>query len=135
MPLLEGVCQSETCRAFGYKQEHFYHHVDVQELNRCDFCGGPTARAISTFNVVFTGAITARYNDRNLENSHEEGHTVWGRDKDGKAFSKRIETWQDQKEWCREQGLANPKDHGKNMSVAEDGKAVLSPMGLPGVEL
>jgi hypothetical protein len=135
MPLLEGICEDRQCAAYRYKQEHFYHHWDAEPLNPCSICGGPTVRVMSAFNVAFSGVISARYNDRNLENAHQEGHTVWGRDSKGKAFSKKITTFQEQREWCREQKLALPSEMPSNYEVAEDGRTVKSSMGMPGCEI
>lgn len=83
---------------------------------------------MSTFAVVFTGVITARYNDRRLENAHQEGHVVWGKDQvTGKTVSRRVETFEDQKRVCKEFGYSNPREYGKSYDVAEDGKTVKTP--------
>jgi hypothetical protein len=83
---------------------------------------------MSTFAVVFTGAITARYNDSKLENSHQAGHVAWERDPiTNKPRACRIETFDDQRAYCSRNHLANPKDYGHSYDVAEDGKTVLTP--------
>ena len=136
MPLLEGICEDRRCAAYRYKQEHFYHHWDAEPLNPCSICGGPTVRVMSAFNVVFSGVISARYNDRKLENAHQEGHTVYERDPQTKKVTPTfVDTWQKQKEVCARNGWANPKDQPKNFEVESDGRTIKSPMGLPGVEI
>ena len=136
MPLLEGICEDRRCAAYRYKQEHFYHHWDAEPLNPCSICGGPTVRVMSAFNVVFSGVISARYNDRKLENAHKDGHTVYERDPiTRKVTPLHITTFQQQADYCKRNGLLNPKEIGKNYEVESDGKTIKSPMGLPGVEI
>lgn len=134
MPLLEAVCQNEQCRLHGLRVEHFYPHSDSPTA-ACESCGGPTQRVMSSFGIVFTGDITDRYLDRGLE--HKTGaHWAWGRDPaTKKPVPRRIETFDDQRNFCREFHVQNPKDMPRNLEVSEDGKTVKSSMGMPGCEV
>jgi hypothetical protein len=85
---------------------------------------------ISTFNVVFTGPITSRYNDKNLEGSHLEGYWVTEKNTpDGKERQRHIETWQDRREWMKQEGLEDAM--GAPGGISSDGKSFNS-RGLPG---
>ena len=131
MPLIESSCQSPGCAAHGKPIEHFLWHWD-SPLPVCESCGGPTKREMSTFAVVFTGALTARYNDKRLENSHQDGHVAWERDATGKPHPVHIETFDQQRDFCKRNHLMNPKDAPTNCEVSEDGRTVLNTRGLPG---
>lgn len=119
----------------GIPVEHYYRD-HMTPMHNCEHCGRQTYKIEATrFAVVFTGPITARYNDRDKEGAHKDGH--WGFEKgpDGKTKPTFIETFDQQREFCRRNNLMNPKDVGRNYEVAEDGKTALSPMGMPGVEV
>lgn len=82
--------------------------------------------------MVFTGDLTSKkYKDPKSEGYREGGH--WAVDKSGVDGNPRhvyIETFQQQKEFCKRNGLVNPKDIGP-MDAASDGKKSSS-TGLPG---
>ena len=135
MPLIESSCQSPGCAANGHPVEHFLWHWD-SPLPACESCGGPTKREMSTFAVVFTGVISARYNDSNLENAHQDGHVAWERDPiTNKPRACEIKTWDDQRSFCRRNHCANPSEMPRNRMIAEDGKTELNTRGLPGTEV
>jgi hypothetical protein len=136
---METICSNTGCDHYArnLKQEHFYH-VSDKEPKPCDYCGGDTRFVeFSAFNVVFTGTITARYNDRSIENWHVEGHWAYRTKStpDGKPKGEYITTFQQQKEFCRAEGLALPQELPRNFHVAEDGKTVLNTCGMPGTEI
>lgn len=136
MPLFESTCFTIGCSLRDVPVEHYYKN-STEPMQPCESCGCGTLKVeFSRFGIVFTGVITAKYNDREKDGAHRDGH--WGFDKgpDGKTTTPcRIETWQDQKDYCKRNGLMNPKDMGRNYNVAKDGRTVESPMGLPGVEV
>lgn len=135
MPLFESKCTNERCRLYGIEIEHYYHNA-AQPMNPCKRCGGPTQKIeASRFGIVFTGVISARYNDRDKEGANREGHWAFEKDPAGKTKPVFLETWQDQKEFCARNKLANPKEMPANYTVAEDGKTVLNTRGLPGTEI
>jgi hypothetical protein len=117
-------------------EEHYYPHSD-SPTNACGYCGGATDRLIGRPNIVFTGVISARYNDKNVENPHQEGHWQWRKKSSvsGKPEPVFISDWQTQKEFCKAEGLANPREMPRNMEIASDGKGVLNTRGMPGTEL
>jgi predicted nucleic acid-binding Zn ribbon protein len=130
--LLEGKCKNPACAFHEVAVEHFYWHSD-DPTAPCDICGGPTERCMSRFAVVFTGVISARYNDPKLEGAHKEGHVVWGKDPvTGKTVHRRVETFDDQKRVCREFGYINPREAPTHFEVAEDGRTTKNTRGLPG---
>ena len=100
---------------------------------QCETCGKPMEIALYPISVVFTGVITARYNDKKLENAHQEGHWAWDKDPvTGKSTPTFIETFDDQRAFCKRNKLINPKDAPNNFQVAEDGRTIESTRGLPG---
>lgn len=129
--MFELSCGSEGCPAHGRIFEAYLNRWD--DPNKpCAECGGATGRHISGFGIVFTGVITAKYNDPTLDGGHQDGHFAW-RTKDtksGKPELQFIETFQDQREFAKAEGCINPKDIGP-VEVGSDGKSISS-RGLPG---
>ena len=139
MPIFEGSCQSESCRAAGRPQEHYYHNSE-QPMAPCDVCGGPTERVMSRFGIVWTGVISARYLDRSKEGGHKVDGSHWAYEnptgKHGKgAKATRIETWDQQREYCKRNGLARPQEMSNSYEVGADGKTIQNSVGLPGCEV
>jgi putative FmdB family regulatory protein len=128
MPLFEFFCDKD-----GSVNEHYLSSHDKPNPP-CDHCGGETMRVISGFNVVFTGPITKKYNDPNADNAHVEGHWSWEtKGPGGEKIKPRpvfIDSFQAQREFCRREGLVNPKDIGP-VEVGSDGKSSSS-RGMPG---
>lgn len=92
---------------------------------------------MSRFAVVFTGIISARYNDRGIPGEHQEGHWAFRKksSRDGNPEPVFINDWQGQREFCRAEGLALPKEFGRNFEVSEDGRTVKNSVGMPGCEI
>ena len=134
MPIYEFACAHERCPRHLEVHEEFFHSRDNVVPPVCMACANPMRRLASQFAVVFSGTITAKYNDRKKDNSHQEGHIAWRR-KSAKDFDKpepvRITTWQEQKRFCKEEGLALPSDMPSNVEISSDGKK-LSSQGMPG---
>lgn len=132
MPIYENVCRNEGCEKYGKVFEWYAPRHD--SANPLCQCGQTTCRCISPFQVVFTGALTAKYNDPKLEHAHQEGHWAYrvrsSRNADGSPEPVFIDTFEKQKEFCRDEGLINPKDVGP-MHISSDGKQVQN-QGLPG---
>lgn len=90
---------------------------------------------ISRFGVVFTGTITSRYNDSKREKPHMEGHYVWERKTaDGRKLDQPrqrfIETWQDRKQYMKQEGL---RDDIGVIDAPSDGKgSTNNGCGMPG---
>lgn len=99
----------------------------------CDHCGGPRRKCVSQFAITGTGVLTTKYNDPRLENAHMEGHWVKATDpKTGKrTVPVFIETFQQQREYCKQEGFYNPGEVGQVEMISNDGKS-MSSRGLPG---
>lgn len=133
MPLFEHACPNEKCSAYRVVEEHYFSQADAP-LPACSVCGSVQQRIISRFGVVWTGVITAKYNDSKLERSHSETQYMWTRQTpDGKPKCVPITTFQEQREFCKREGLVNPSSvhFNSNTEVSADGKATSS-QGLPG---
>lgn len=131
MPLYESACASNVCVEFARPVEWRASTWETPDPS-CVECGGPTKRMISQFGIVFTGPLTAKYNDPKADNAHQEGHYAWRtkNTKDGKPEMVWIDSFDAQREHCRSEGLVNPKDLGPG-EVGGDGKT-LSTRGMPG---
>lgn len=135
MPIREHVCANDTCAEFGKVVEHYFPTSDIPD-QPCGSCEIPMRLALSTFGIVFTGPITKRYLSKGAEGSEADdgSHYQWAtKDRDGQPCAPRlvkIETFQQQRDFCREQRLINPSDIGP-CEVHQDGKGV-STRGLPG---
>lgn len=131
MPVYESYC--EDCK----RVEEWYakHFVDIDQNPFCAVCGAPMRRVASAFSVVFTGPITKKYNDNmRADNYNQEGHWAYRvkSSKSGNPEPVYIETFQQQKEFCREEGLVNPKDL-PNMEADSEGKFRSNAgVGMPG---
>lgn len=127
MPIYENWCP-----ACSVRREFFSHRV-TEENPPCESCGGTTGRIISSFQIIWTGPLTAKYNDPKLEGAEREGHWAWRRRSSlsGNPEPVYIDSFQKQTEFCKEEGLINPKDLPRNLEVSADGKSASS-RGLPG---
>ncbi len=130
MPIYESYC-----RGCGHIQEWYSKRFsEITENPDCDKCGQTMIRIASSFSVVFTGAITTKYNDPTAENYHKEGHWAYRirSSKSGNPEPVWIETFQQQKEFCKEEGLVNPKEL-PNMDAHPDGRITTTTgAGMPG---
>lgn len=131
MPIYESYCQ----RCQRTQEWYAKHFVEITENPFCDQCGDPMLRGASRFGVVFSGPITKKYNDNMKADSyHQEGHWAYRikSSKDGNPEPVYIETFQQQKEFCRAEGLVNPKDL-PNMEADSEGKFRSNAgVGMPG---
>ena len=138
MPIYESACTNTECALYGRLMESYYPRFE-SPMNPCAACGGENRRVQSTFAVVFTGPITAKYLDRSKEggNNRDGGHWVFENGpRPGKgAKPVWIDNWADQKSYCRRNGLALPSEMSNNYEVAEDGRTVKNSVGMPGCEI
>ena len=131
MPIYDFICNTSECRLRGVRVEHYLSRRDNVDPP-CGECGIPAQRQIGCPNIVFTGIISARYNDPSLPNAHVEGHWCVERNTpDGKPKPVFIETFQDQREYCKREKLINPSDAPRDLGINEDGTKTSS-QGLPG---
>ncbi len=131
MPLFDVGCQS--CKTW---REIFLHRRENPNPT-CETCGGPTERLISRFAAIWTKNIS-EYGDPNRETYHKdiarEGHIVArkrsGGGTDEKPIYERITSVQQQRAYCKEEGLYDPGDIG-NGEVHRDGMGMTT-QGMPG---
>ena len=128
MPIYESAC-----RACGDAREWY---APLSTSPDPDCCGQPMSRLISVFHVVFTGPITARYNDKKLEGSHKEGFTAWRvhSAKDPRCPEPvHITSFSDRKQFMKDEGLEEVPSNATISGVGEDGQGVkVSTVGEPG---
>ena len=94
-------------------------------------CGEPMTQLFSPFGIVFTGVLSGtKYKESSLNGYGQDGHWAWEKATDhSPAKPVFIETFQQQKEFCKRNGLVNPKEVGR-LEAGSDGKS-LSTSGLP----
>lgn len=93
---------------------------------------------ISAFAVVFTGALSASKYNQDVkgglpEQRHMDGHWAWRRrsSKSGQPEPVWIDNFATQAQFCKEEGLVNPRDLPSNLEAGADGKSI-STRGMPG---
>lgn len=129
MPIYESYCRECT----RIKEWYSGHFADIHENPFCE-CGEPMIRVASRFGVIFTGAITTKYNDRSAENYHQEGHWAYRvkSSKTGHPEPVWIESFQQQKEFCKQEGLVNPSELPKMEADSEGKFRSNAGVGMPG---
>ena len=115
MPIREHLCVTEDCKNAGYIDEQFFHpREDYPPI--CTGCYQQMERIASSFGVIWTGGLEAKYNDRSIEGGYKDGAhwAVRKRGLDGQPLKAPeptyIDSWQKQAEYCKAEGLVNPKD-------------------------
>jgi hypothetical protein len=92
----------------------------------CPTCSGPTERNYYAVAAIWTKGI-ASYGDQKSENFHKQqrdgGHWTMETDETGKVSKTFISTQQQNRDYCRRNGLINPNDIPSNISIAKDGKS------------
>jgi putative FmdB family regulatory protein len=126
MPIFESYCgQCDVVK------EWLGHSDDPEPF--CQRCGAETKRLVSTFGVVFTGALSAsKYNDPRLEGAHMEEQVVWRTrsSRTGKPERCVLRSFEDRKKYMKDEGLLGIEDVG-DIEATSDGK-VSSGRGLRG---
>ena len=135
MPLYDLMCDNDQCQQRHQVVERYLRHPD-SENPECELCHHPMIRLPSRVNIVFTGQFSARYNDKKRENAHAEGHWAM-RVKSTTRPDKKpepvwIDNFQTQKEFCKAEGLVNPKDLPASVRISKDGRSFESSSGMPG---
>ncbi len=90
----------------------------------CPTCAGATKRNYFPVAAIWTKGI-AEYGDRRSENFYQQqkagGHWTMETDETGKVSKTFISTPKEQADYCRRNGLVDPKNIPSNLKVAANG--------------
>lgn len=135
MPVYEYWCQSDACDAFHIVREGLRKVSDPTPA--CPTCKEPMQKLVSRFNAPWTGDLD-RFNDPTKERFNGVpggGHFAYrvrsSRNLDGSPERVIIRTVQEQREYCKAEGLTMPDEVGGHVEVHDDGKGI-STKGMPG---
>jgi hypothetical protein len=123
MPVYEYQCRNEKCPDCGWVEESFRHVSDAQKPRVCELCGTEKVKLVSACNQIWDKPI-GQYGDPTKEYYHKQldGHWVQRRKSshraDGKPEWEFIRTVQQQKKYCREEGLEVPSDLPSEVTVS-----------------
>jgi len=103
----------------------------------CPQCGSTMRENVSAPNVIWTGPIGQRYRSKEAEGFHNpDGMIVYEKNTpDGKPRPVHLNDWGQVKDFCRREGLRDPRENGNNIQVAENGRDLINTMGMPGTEV
>jgi len=134
MPTYDFICENPGCENFHRRIWRYLRSYRSPDPN-CS-CGASLLRLPAAPAVVFTGPLTAKYNDPKKEGAHEEGHWAWRVNSttrpDGKPEPVFIDTFEKQRKFCKEEGLINPADVPRHREISDDGKSLKTSSGYPG---
>lgn len=133
--MYESGCINKSCSRSGAVEEHYYpsQHSPMQT---CSECGIQETQYISQFGIVFTGSL-GKYTDRSVpgweeHHANDGAHFAYAKNTpDGKPRAVWIDSLDKQRDFCRQEGLVNPKDNPSQVSVNEEGRN-LTGRGMPG---
>ncbi len=127
------ICKNSICPAFREVPS-----MTADEVLHCD-CGGVLELAAYPIASVWVGEMTSKYLDKTKEGGHRKSAGHWGWENGSRpgigAKPVWLSSWQDQKDFCKRNGLARPQDQPANFQVGPDGKTPLNTCGLPGTEI
>ncbi len=134
MPLYENVCSAPIC---SHVFEWYAHRRD-QIDPPCPVCNYETKRCISRFAAIWTKSLSD-YGDKNRESYGKDmkrgGHWVARKNSGGGTKDQPkmefLQTVQQQRDYCRDEGLFNPSDISTNTTVDQSGEK-MSSVGNPG---
>lgn len=136
MPTYESACLIETCERYGVRREWFASTMDKPDPD-CEACGNTMRRMVSNFNAPWTGDL-GRFNDPTKERfntlpdgSHYAYRVRSTRNLDGSPERVLVSNRQQQREYCKAEGLMMPDEVGQHVEVHDDGMGV-SAQGMPG---
>ena len=134
MPIYEVVCRFESCAQRGRVRETFFKSY-TDDMPPCPECGNATERIPSVAHAIWLGTLD-RYNAPGCEthNGTEDGGHVAYRTRssrmvDGSPERVVIRTRQEQKEYCKAEGLMMPDEMPSHCDF--DSKSASS-QGMPG---
>lgn len=114
MPLYEVICTNQSCPHCGQLVEAFYPSmVDSWEVP-CQECGALAKRMPSRFGTVWLGSPNdQRYKIHKGRPEYWNDYHIAYRvrsSKSGKPEPVVITSWEEQKRFCKEEGLYNPRE-------------------------
>ncbi len=129
MPIYESICSDPACS----QVVEWYAHRRDQPDPACKTCGNGTKRLISNFGAIWTKGLSD-YGDKNRETYHKDQKRggQWVARKNSGGGTKEqpkyqfLETVQQQRDYCKEEGLFNPSDMPTTMTVDKSGEKLSS---------
>jgi len=118
------------CTACGNEFEWSKPRMTVFDF-ACPSCRGRTERLYFPLAAIWTKPLVA-YADKNRETYRKDlragGHVIFEKNSDaaqaaGRPLKRVIRTVQDQRDYCKAEGVMMPSDMPSNLSVAADGKS------------
>ncbi len=127
MPVRELRCNTKKCVNHAIIYEWFARSMDKPDP-KCPECRVQMERLVSTFATPFVGLLS-RFNELGKEHFQETpdgGHVAWrvksSQLVDGGPQRVKIKTHQDQREFCKAEGLIMPDEINRNAEIDSDGK-------------
>ena len=134
MPIYEYSCVNEHCSLGHRVFESYFKKVDAN-MPPCPECSQQTTRIPSVAHAIWLGTLD-RYDDPNCvtHNPTEDGgHVAYrvrsSRLADGSPEPVRIRTVQEQREYCKAEGLTMPDDMPPHAEFSSHGASC---QGMPG---
>ena len=134
MPIYESACTRKGCPAYERPREWFTQ-VSSDPDPACPECGKRMKRCVSIFQMPFVGELRDKYGTKDNGEKGPAVHTMerLRSKKHGPEVRETvvIDSFDKQKQFCRDEGLVNPTELPRQMEMASDGKR-LSSRGMPG---
>lgn len=130
MPIYGYTCQNEDCADAGVEKDKFFKNAAQEVAPDCPVCASKMQRAICAPNVVFARPFSF-YDDKNAQCRGQDSHIAYRvhSSKSGKPEPVLIDSFQKQRDYCREEGVRNPGDLNPNSRFGEDGKSMITNEG------
>lgn len=127
MPMLQFQCCGEV-------EEEFLHPSEAKTARPfCPECGKLMARVYQGAPAVVWARPMSYYNDKKLEGADKDYHVAYKvrstTRKDGKPEPVIIDSRQAQLKYCREEGLVDPADAGKQVGNSDGLRHGVKPAG------
>jgi predicted nucleic acid-binding Zn ribbon protein len=130
MPIYGYTCQNKDCADAGIEKDKFFKSASQEVLPDCPVCAAKMAKAISAPNVVFARPFSY-YDDPNAQQGGKDYHVAYRihSSRSGQPEPVIIDSFQKQREFCREEGVRNPADINPNARMGDDGKHMITNEG------
>lgn len=128
MPTYEFSCKDTLCISSGRKRDSLLRKWDDPNPN-CPECAGTMQRHEPSPATIFAGSV-GRFSSPDKEYYDPNGfwvtRTQSSRKVDGSPEKQYITTRQEQREYCRAEGLRMPDDVNTNAEVSKDGRTLIT---------